>query len=182
PELKERVLAGELFKFNCETCGTMSICPFPVLYHDMDKKLFIYYEPNDPSSLEKMLNDDESLGMDPSYIKRITTDISLFLEKVQLLDQGYDDKIIEICKIAAHMQTKQQHPDIEIDSLLFDPTKDDAVFGCIHDGSIIGSIGFSTIFYDELQKDYAEILNQDTALIIDKMWTVNFLNEILPEA
>jgi len=42
PELKDKVISGEIFKSTCPHCGRTTYIPFPFLYHDMEHKLMIY--------------------------------------------------------------------------------------------------------------------------------------------
>ena len=40
PELKEKTLDQSLFNFHCPTCKKDTLVQYPVIYHDMDKKLW----------------------------------------------------------------------------------------------------------------------------------------------
>ena len=42
PELKERLLSGELFLRECPHCGARTLAKFPLLYHDPAEKLMIW--------------------------------------------------------------------------------------------------------------------------------------------
>lgn len=44
PELKEKVISGEIFKTKCPHCGKDSYMLFPFLYHDMEKNFMIYVD------------------------------------------------------------------------------------------------------------------------------------------
>ena len=49
PELREKVLSGEIYKVVCPHCGEVEVSARPLLYHDMDKKFMIYA--NTPAEL-----------------------------------------------------------------------------------------------------------------------------------
>ena len=53
PQLKERLLAGEINVVQCPSCQTSSYVAIPFIYHDMEKRLFIYAMP------EKLFKKDE---------------------------------------------------------------------------------------------------------------------------
>ena len=51
-DMKNRVLSGKLFDMECAHCHSKFHIPYPVLYHDMEKKLLIQFtEEKEPSVL-----------------------------------------------------------------------------------------------------------------------------------
>ena len=42
-DMKNRVLSGKLFDMECAHCHSKFHIPYPVLYHDMEKKLLIQF-------------------------------------------------------------------------------------------------------------------------------------------
>ena len=40
PELKEKIIDQSLFNFNCPSCQTDVLVQYPLIYHDMDRKLW----------------------------------------------------------------------------------------------------------------------------------------------
>lgn len=52
PELKERLLNGELNVGICKKCGTRHVISVPVLYHDMDLKFMVWVLPREWHNLE----------------------------------------------------------------------------------------------------------------------------------
>lgn len=42
PELREKVLSGEIYKTTCPHCGKDEVNAYPILYHDMEKKFMVY--------------------------------------------------------------------------------------------------------------------------------------------
>lgn len=53
PQLKDRLLAGDVNVVDCPQCHTSSYVAIPFIYHDMEKQLFIYAMP------EKLFKKDE---------------------------------------------------------------------------------------------------------------------------
>ena len=45
PDLKEKILDDSFRKFVCENCKFESILEYGFMYHDMDKKILIVYNP-----------------------------------------------------------------------------------------------------------------------------------------
>ena len=47
PELKELAHSGDLFTWECPSCGKTNLVSFPLLYHDPDEKLMLWQAPSD---------------------------------------------------------------------------------------------------------------------------------------
>ena len=61
PELKEKLINGDLIAFNCQECKYETHFPCNLLYHDMGEKFFIYWLQNEEDT-GALLNDSESLS------------------------------------------------------------------------------------------------------------------------
>lgn len=106
PDLKEKVLNGDLFKFQCPKCHEETYVHYPCLYHDMEKLFMIYYLPNEQTE------DEINKSMQPflkyskmydGYKFRIVRDQNRLIEKVAVFDDLKDDMIIEALKtVVAH--------------------------------------------------------------------------------
>lgn len=48
PELKQKVISGDLFKWTCPLCGKSFDVKYPMLYHDMVGKKLIEFRPPEP--------------------------------------------------------------------------------------------------------------------------------------
>jgi hypothetical protein len=61
PELKEKLLGGEINVFACEKCGKRTFYDAPLLYHDMELHFCIQYIPpeelDDPSLFQRFALD-----------------------------------------------------------------------------------------------------------------------------
>lgn len=47
PEMKKKVLTGEIFKFKCNKCGCEARINYSSLYHQMEDRIMIYYVQNE---------------------------------------------------------------------------------------------------------------------------------------
>lgn len=102
PDLKGRVLNGELFVWNCPVCGAANLARYPLLYHDPAQNLMLVLT-------EAMVNAD---GLPESYCGRIVRSPGELIEKIKIFDAGLDDVVIELCKwvtckeIGRHVELK----------------------------------------------------------------------------
>lgn len=92
PKMKEKILAGNLYKTICPHCNTEINCIYDFLYHDMDKNYMISIK-QDYSEVQK-----EYQKLD-NYRFRITEDINELVEKIKIFDTELNDIIIETTKV-----------------------------------------------------------------------------------
>lgn len=41
---RDRVINRDIFKFKCDSCGVESFIEYPFVYHDFERKFFIYFD------------------------------------------------------------------------------------------------------------------------------------------
>ena len=104
PELKEKVVNGQIFINTCAKCKYPLVYDYPCLYLDIEHNYIIYLQPNyDPKS-NKQYSDLATIlktnlidiNMD-TRIRLVLNNLRL-IEKIQIFDHGYDDHIMEIYK------------------------------------------------------------------------------------
>lgn len=88
PELKEKVLSGELFTWTCPSCGGKALLKAPLLYHDPKERLMLLLTDLDLKSEE----------LPQGYSGRLVGSAGELIEKVKIADAGLDDIVIEMCK------------------------------------------------------------------------------------
>jgi hypothetical protein len=108
PAEKHALIAGELFRFTCPGCGATTQVVYPMLYHDMQRKLMIWMMPDDDDD-----GDDDDVGppaesggsglprggvMD-GYTARSVRSVNELLEKILIFDADLDDVALEMVKI-----------------------------------------------------------------------------------
>lgn len=103
PELKERLLSGELFIRECPHCGARTLAKFPLLYHDPSEKLMIWLSDGSADTEARMQaavtgNDFEG------YTGRIVDTPGALIEKVKIFDAGLDDISLEMAKFVTRKE------------------------------------------------------------------------------
>lgn len=88
PELKEKVVSGELFTCTCASCGKKNLACSDFLYHDPKEKLMILL------TSSKIRAESLPAG----YTGRIVRSIGDLIEKIKIFDSGLDDVVMELCK------------------------------------------------------------------------------------
>lgn len=138
PDIKEKVLNGDLFKFKCPKCHEETYVHYPCLYHDMEEKFMIYYLPNEQTE-DEINKDTEILNkyskVYDGYKFRIVRDPNRLIEKVAVFDDLKDDMITEALKtVVAHNLS---------------PEEIDKVRGLYYQGTDEEGIVYALIFDDE---------------------------------
>ena len=98
PELKEKILKGEFFIWNCTHCGASNFHKEPFLYHDSENKILI------------ILTDAKLSGEEipEGYTARMVRSPGELIEKIKIFDAGLDDVVIETCKYILVQDLKKE--------------------------------------------------------------------------
>jgi len=102
PEMRKEAISGRIFKWTCPHCGETFTVPYGTLYHDMTRKLMIYYLPVRPADGKGLTirGANGPYKKFDGYTYRCTYEIHDFQEKIQQLESGLNDCAIEIMKKA----------------------------------------------------------------------------------
>jgi hypothetical protein len=104
PDLKVKLLSGELNLFVCPKCACRFEIDSELVYHDPEKYIIIRYIPGWGGILPVIEKDDEILRR---YTLRIVTSRNMLIEKMKIFDDGLDDRIIEAIKLYYLYGTKR---------------------------------------------------------------------------
>ena len=110
PSLREKVLTGEIFQWECPKCGESLSVMYDLLYHDMDKKFQIYYSPANCAGINKMIND--MLNKYPGMRKlcRTVDSLNALREKIFIFESMLDDIAIELVKVMIKHEKQDDIP------------------------------------------------------------------------
>ena len=151
-DMKNRVLSGKLFDMECAHCHSKFHIPYPVLYHDMEKKLLIQFtEEKELQPIKKIL-DHANVGED--YTVRIVDNERDWIEKILISDSGYDDRIMELYKLLVLSQ--YEHYVMVLD----EKESDKMHFMPFHEG-----------VYKQVEEVFLSDIKQD--YIVDASWAVS---------
>jgi hypothetical protein len=103
-KLKPQLLNGDINVIKCKKCNKRSYIEKDVLYHDMDKKLWVQMFPQADRSKWHELEEEQQIQVK----KRVKSDTYHFrmafgreelLEKIRIFDANLDDRAIELLKV-----------------------------------------------------------------------------------
>lgn len=175
PDMREKVLNGSVFKFHCESCNTSIQIYYPFLYHDMKNKFMIQFDPKNEYDLEEFKT-LENMNPMKGYTYRIVNVPYQLIDKILILEQKLDDKVMEVLKEFLKASSNNS----EIRELVFAKMKDDTfAFICVNNkGEAIGMIPYSSDLYDMIYEKFYNKLKDIKKYIIDKDFAEDFLNKV----
>ena len=162
PELKSRVLSGELFVFNCPVCGHRSLISSPVIYRDEHLLLCLSGRDIAVEGLEGVNG-------------RLVADVGSLIEKVKIFDAGLDDVPMEFCKFVTRQELGK---DVDLKFLRLDGADNDIVLTYPEAGQMeMLAVGFN------VYEDCRAIVGRNPAITeglrglvrVDRAWTEQFL-------
>jgi len=107
PELKESIFNREVFEFSCPNCGEEILVAYNCTYTDPDNKYIAALLPDGEEA------DARNVKVE-GYTLRIVRTINEFVEKIALVEDGIDDKVIELYKIMLEDQYEDERPGAKI--------------------------------------------------------------------
>ncbi len=165
PELKEKLLSGELFIWTCPVCGTDNLLRYPLLYHDPDEKLLVWLSDGIREVEERMeetIASEEGLS---DYTARIVDTPGELMEKIKIYDAGLGDVPMEICKFVIRQELGK---DVDLKFFGMDGADNRILLTYPENGEmqVIGS-GFS------VYEDAAGIMRRNPQMKADGLTRVN---------
>ena len=106
PDLKDKVSSGDIFYKECPHCHNTYMLEYPCLYHDMERKFMVWLmkeeiDANIKNMYTQVFNEQKQLTL------RRCEDIKSFLEKIEIFNNGLDDRAIEIKIIQIDSQSSR---------------------------------------------------------------------------
>lgn len=112
------------------------------------------------------------------YLNRIVTSANQLVEKIQIVDVGKDDRIVEVVKLIVTDYLHSNCPDQKFDDLLFATETDGKnVLVILRDGEITSAVDID-VLYEKVASDCDDFTDiRDDDIIINREWILNKLNE-----
>ena len=108
PDLKQRLLKKTLQVHPCSNCGHEVLISTDFVYVDPDKKLIIACQPSSGADRHNQsIPSWQQTASDNGWLARITINTNQLIEKIHVLDNGKDDRLIELVKLSLLRQPDQ---------------------------------------------------------------------------
>jgi TPR repeat protein len=162
PELKEKVLSGELFLFTCPHCGKKANLAMPLVYHDMERQVLIQLCHSEEEAKKYCLHDDDRDAMSEmakeGYSFRVVVGLNALKEKILVFDAGLNDIVVELFK-----SIMLSSDDAEFDKIFFTRIEDDnLIFEGFKSKNWEGQVfAFPLEEFKKLEQDYLPLIHYD---------------------
>ena len=121
PEMRDKVLSGEIFQFTCEKCGFSGFAGFPMIYEDKETNggFLVYLEPDCPDRVVGIDGDVADKVLLNSITMRLVTTFNELKEKIFAFEAGIDDRVLELFKVLALSNMEASEDQAKPDELRF---------------------------------------------------------------
>ena len=181
---KLAILNNKFFELNCGNCGKSMDMVYEFMYCDTEKNYMLYFvdeERADGANVAIQINQKfvEEQGGD-SGTARIVYELNDLIEKINIFDNGLDDRVVELMKFFCVHHAINDLAQLNVYGAHY----------CFHDGNhcfkIEGENGiaiaqFPDGMYSEIEMNFAEELSACRTLIIDQDWAMSILDELEDE-
>lgn len=177
--LPMQIMSGDLFNAECPHCKFVSHLEYDILYHDMRHGAMVWVLHQNTPEYATKLAELRSTNMLPYKTLRVVEDMNALKEKVSCLENGRDDRIVELCKVFAVYNLLAQKPDFAFRNAFYTAISGkEIIYIYDEDGDFLCS-DLSDKAYDYikdlyLKSDYATKFNNNYA-IFDYAWAEEVL-------
>lgn len=127
PEMREKVLTGEIFLFTCEKCGFSGFAGYPFIYEDKETEggFLIYLEPDCEEREVGVDGDVADQVLLQNMTMRLVTTVNELKEKIFAFESGLDDRVLELFKTLALSKMESDNAEQIPDELRFTGMEED---------------------------------------------------------
>lgn len=172
PNAAELIISGKLFEAKCPKCGFVAHLAYDLLFNDMQHGFYIWVVHHDEkydAKIENILSQKNILG----FYTRIVDGVDALREKVQILQAGKDDRVVELCKQFLLLEAKKLRHEFEPVYMEFVSDNGTCEVLFYEANSQTTRIELTADFYGEISSRYRDdILDADThnTPFIDAAW------------
>lgn len=165
PEMKPAVRDFSAFRFTCPECGNQALIDYGFLYHQMEDRIMIYYAETDkdaedflsafkkesfPEDMQDFLGD----FLNDDYMIRIVRSRNELREKLEIIDAGLDDRIIEIFKLILYINYLERGTKAEKIEMYFSRSDQKNIIHILEDGRYAASSELDSDAYESIEKEF----------------------------
>lgn len=179
-------MSGELFQAACPHCRSISYLEYDVLYHDLRNEAMIWVLHRNAPGYEAKLEELRSGNGMPCKMLRVVENVSALSEKVACLENGRDDRIVELYKVFAVRNLLKQDPGFAFVDMFYSAVDGrEMISVCDENGKIMSS-GLMDEIYDFIRFMYLdsdfEKQYDNNYPIIDYAWAEGIFASLMETA
>lgn len=191
PELKEKIITGEIFVYKCPHCSEETLINYGMLYHDVEKHLMVQYVTNQEElksatdmynnvGMENIEGGDKIIKSLENYKKRIVTSQEALAEKILIEEENLDDKIVEVLKVMYLKMFFEQNPKAELNGAYFVKDEDQKLIVFITTDGENLAMEFDDFLYTQMEQK-VNTLELEEDYQIDSNWALGVFDKLMEE-
>lgn len=177
--LAEEIINDDFFYAVCPNCCRMTSVDHPAIYVDLGKRVMFAYFDSDvelamaQNMIEQWIN--ELCVTEAEFTVRVVSMQNELREKVILLENGLDDRVVEILKLWALDRVREEGNNQEFKEVRCGVLEDGYLNIDFVGGPKPMHIRVARSYYDRMAKELIPALNQyPTPLEVSTSWAVEF--------
>lgn len=183
PELKQDLLEGKIFHFECTHCGAVRQLNVQFLYIDIEQQYCVILLPEHQQTVDIAVSMFEQvLAQYPAinehrYRLRFVYSVAELIEKVQIFDTGLQDTEVELVKVLTDGIYATEYPDTQIQGRYFYKDQSGPHILYISDGKQILA-EFHEKLLQFIRKKYQKIISDPILgefVMINSRWAMHVL-------
>ena len=183
PEVVARLMQGELFKYRCPGCGATGQAFYPVLYNDVAHKVMVQFTAtNDVNVAQQYIEEHEerkkqfdAMGF-PMSDYRIVIDPNDLVEKSQIFDADFDDRVMEVVKVFYKMSWLEENKFYRNVIFRFAKGNGEPFFFVMDEqGNVLTRLRFDRDYYEMIKGTLR--LNEIDSAVVNENWAREYLDQ-----
>ncbi len=150
PDIKEHIFSRDIFRYSCSECGEEILVAYDCTYLDKEHNFMIML------LTEKS---DDTIVETTEYNLRVVRTINEFVEKIALIEDDVDDRIVELYKIMLEDQFEDERPGAKILGIYYGGKDEDGknlVFFIITENAQNCRAHLSLDVYDAISRQFKD--------------------------
>ena len=185
PDLREKLIVrGDFYEYKCPHCGMVETNTYPILYHDMERKFMVYsgplsdvmqYYKTNQEQLKKM--DEMFPGMSKDYTYLGVTSPNELVEKIIVIENGYDYRIAVIYKLFfISFYNEKSNRTMKNAIFTYDQDSNICIAGFDDNDQFIGLFHISEDIYKGLYEKYIARIKEVFSYVFDEDIAIKLLD------
>ncbi|MBQ9048293.1 MAG: CpXC domain-containing protein [Solobacterium sp.] len=183
PDLRDRCISGDIFRHSCPHCKTDFMVQAPLVYVDEPNKFVIWLSTQPVNETLRKLA--ETLDRQKYRLRRCET-VQEFTEKIEILEDGIDDVMVELAKYDCFIEftdNKKGNPE-DITSIEYQRVENGVMKINVRTGDKGMSFLIPVSMMEAEMEENSELYETDNASFpcINRNWIIDLFTESAGEA
>ena len=182
-EAAEKALDMSAFRLTCPACGHTVTLSYGCVYENREKEFTVALVPGIQQKTAGEAMRQQKRRFSAGWRYRMTPDANAFAEKIRMLENGRDDRVVELCKYFVYQSVTRQMPDRKILALYYDTQGGGESFTLLCQEDKALSAGFTQEMYQAAEQTFAGtpcLRPESQPVLVDAAWAAEAVRQ-MPE-